>query len=433
MTLKTKNIKSHNFARIMCGAVYLCPLLTIPALTVANVNNAVAASLGGDVNIGRMKSQSGIKRGSWLVLPSISSGLLYDTNLFGDSNPANIQDELIAFSVPKVVAVKSFSGGSLSFDFESVIARYLYDDTNSYTNLNGGVSGQYELTPRISISGASNIQTFSEIRSSTNQDTVQNALEPITGVSFSSNMSLSFNRNRFTHSIDVGYARKDYDPALINNGGNIVLQSQSIKNTESYSLSKSVNYTFSRFVKVYGAGNIDWSYAPNNSVRDVTSYSVNAGADITWTSRLASSFNYSLSKDEFHNAPDSDLLPAYEASLKWTPNAKFNMSVTATHSESGRNYEEGSSSGITESVSGALSYLINKNLSFNAGTSFSKSEFTSTGTKTVESRNLELSTQYAINRNTGLSIGYTYTERESSEANDSFDKETIQGNIVSKF
>lgn len=432
MTLKTKKIKSHNFTRL-CGAVYLCPLLTLPALTVSNVNSAFAASLGGDVNIGRMKSQSGIKRGSWLFLPSISNGLLYDTNLFGDSNSANIQDELIAFSVPKVVAVKSFSGGSVSLDFESVMARYLYDDTNSYTNLKGGISGQYELTPRISVSGASNLQTFSEIRSSTNQDSVQNALEPITGVSFSTNVSLSFNRNRFSHSLEAGYARKDYNAALVNDGGNIVLQDQDVKNTESYSLSKSLNYTFSRFVKVYGAGNIDWSYAPNNPVRDVTSYTVNAGVDITWTSKLASSFNYSLSKDDFHNAPDSELLPAYEASLKWTPNAKFNMSITATHSESGRNFEEGSSSGVTESISGALSYLVSKNLSFNAGSSFSKSEFTSTGTKTVESRNLELSTQYAINRNTGLTIGYTYTERESTEANDSFEKETIQGNIVSKF
>lgn len=429
MTLKKKNITSHNFARQLCGGASLRPLFALMVSFGLFAPDATAQSLGGDVSVGRMKSQTGIKRGSWVLLPSVSNGVLYDTNLFGDSDPATIQDELIAFSVPKIVAVKNFSGGSVSFDFESVIARYLYDDRNSYTDLKGGVSTQYEVAPRVSFSAASNLQTFSEIRSSTNQDTEQSAIEPVTGISFTSNAQLSFNRNRFTHSVSVGYAKKNYNPVQTSTG----LLDQDVRNTESYSLSKSATYTFSRFIKVNGSGNIDWSYAPNNPVRDVTNYTISGGVDITWTSKLASSFNYSLSKDDFHNAADSELLPSYEASLSWTPTEKFSLSLTTSHSESGRNFEEGSTSGVTDSVSGALSYLVNKNLSFKAGTSFSKSEFTSTTSKTVESKNLELSTQYAINRNTGLTIGYTYTERESTDADDSFEKETIQGNIVSKF
>ncbi len=406
------------------------PLFAIPVLacSISATQPLFAQGLSTDVNIGRMASQAGLKKDDWLFLPSVVSGIKYDSNLFKSTNGKI--DDLILYTAPKGVAIKKFKTGSLSFEIESLMTRYLYNDEFSAQDLTGSMSGAFQITPRSTFSFTSSLSRTNDLPSSINQDDPDPATvnEPIANLEFDVSAQLSTTFKRFTTSIKVGYTNTDYEDIGDGLGDN----DQDTRNSEKYSISKDISYAVSRHIKVVTSGFVEATYNPNKPVRDVTSYGGNTELQLTLSSKFSAAFNFGLTKDDFHSVADSDLQPSYEASFAWKPTRHLTVSVNAGQDETSTNFQEGTGSIKKSSISGEIAYVINKNLAVKASTSFKKSDIAQDN-RTVEEQDFELSAQYAINRNMGLVFVYTHDNREVSDNVGNFDRDTVQGSFVAKF
>ncbi len=426
MTKKKTNIISHRFACFMRGRALVCPIFAIPILaaSISGMNTAHADGLNADVNIGKMASQAGLKKDDWLFLPSVVSGIKYDSSLF-KSNTDKVND-LILYTAPKTVAVKKFKSGNLTFEVESLLTRYLYNDEFSAQDLTGSMSGVFQITPRSSLSFSSSLARTNELPSSVNQDDPDpiTATGPIANLELDVSAQLSTTFKRFTSSIKVGYTNTDYE--------DIGAIDQDIRNSEKYSISKDLSFVVSRHIKVVTSGFVEATYNPNNPLRDVTTYGGNTELQLVLSSKLSAAFNFGLTKDDFHSAADSDLQPSFEASIAWQPTRHLTFSVNASQDETSTNFQESAGSIKKNSVSGEVSYNVNKNLSVKASSSFKTSDI-SQDNRTVDELDLELSAQYALNRNMGFVVIYTHDKREASDSVGDFERDTVQGSFVAKF
>lgn len=416
----------------MRSTVSVRPFLVIPIIAGAFAASQplYAQGLSSDVNIGRMANQAGLKKDDWLFLPSVVTGIKYDSNLF-KLNSGKI-DDLIIFSAPKGVAIKKFRNGNLTFEVESLLTRYLYNDEFSAQDLTGSMSGVFQITPRSSLSFSSSIGRTNELPSSVNQDdpdpVTEEVAEPIANLEFDVSAQLSTTFKRFTSSIKVGYTNIDYED--IGSGLNAI--DQDVRNNEKYSLNKEISYVVSRYITVVTSGFVETTYNPNNPFRDVTTYGGNTELQLNLTSKFSAAFNFGLTKDDFHSAQDSDLQPSYEASFSWKPTRRLTVSINAEQDETSTNFQESAGSIKKRGVGGEVAYTINKNLAVKASTSYRKSDI-SQDNRVVEEQDFELSAQYALNRNMGFVFVYTHDNREASDSVGDFERDTVQGSFVAKF
>ncbi|MEM8970526.1 MAG: outer membrane beta-barrel protein [Pseudomonadota bacterium] len=374
------------------------------------------------------------KYGPLTIASETEAALQFDSNVFRSAfNPRSdtilITRQGLTLEYARARGTTELKAGVTSNDYTDL-------QQNSFVNGNASLQHSHELTPLWKIVLSGSVALSNQLPGEPDTDVPDTAAEPIQRITSASSVALEREMKRGKLSFGVNYQNRDYNDVRTIDGG---IADQDFRDTETVRARTSIEHNFSSRLQtivffeasvdeVRGRPNIE-----NELDRDATRYEAGITTSFAITSKLELNLQFSALDERFHDERigDQGLLPTYEASLKWSPFQIATLGVTWQRSEEGVNFAEGGATGTSEVFSFAIDITPTSNLQI--GITGSTNESTFDDGDTILRNNFDATLEYSLNRHTTLSLGYSFTERDSSTANDSFSRDVFRLSAKAEF
>jgi len=369
----------------------------------------------------------GVRAGSWMISPSITTGMLYDSNVF--AAPSGAQADLAAMIQPTLRAHTLWERNGLDLQFSSQSTLYMNHPGLNQTDVGLRGTGWIDVRHDAQI-----LTSFQAVHLHEGVGTLSSptgAIQPTPYDLFSGDVTYRQEFNRLTASIGTRVDSYSYGTTQAQNGS---LIDQSNRDGQVYQVHGRVDYTLSPTLALFTStdGNHrELRGTPQNPL-DSSGYRALTGADIELTHLITGEFAAGYASQRFADVTVGTVAgPTYRALLSWHPTRLLDLHLKAERvvTESA----DTTATGVrADGVEVGADYELRRNVIFSVMGAYELEKFfdqiRTDRVSTADARLKYLLSQYGY-----VSLEYRFIRRDSDIPINSFDKHQVMINVTSQF
>jgi len=369
----------------------------------------------------------GIRSGSWMFNPALTSGLLYDSNVFSSSTFK--RSDIAAVVAPSLRAHTLWErhGIDLKLDGESINYKQNpgLDQTNARLRGSGWFDFAHDMVLLTSFQMAHLNEGVGTLSSPVN------AIQPTPYDLMSGDVTLRKEFNRLTGSFGIGVDSYDYGSTRAQDGSTI---NQDGRDGQIYRLHGRLDYAFSPKLGWFTAveGNERNIRGTPDQTLNSRGYRTLTGFTVALTHLISGEFGAGYAEQSFASSTIGTISgPAYRAMLMWRPTPLIDVHLRAEQIVT--QTSDTSSTGVqADAVQLGVDYEFRRNVIVSVRGGYEKDRFfgqaRSDAVITADSR-----VKYMMNRFGAVSLFHRYTQRNSNIPTFSFDKHQVGINVTAQF
>ena len=369
----------------------------------------------------------GVRAGSWMITPSITTGTIYDSNVFSASTGA--QADLAAMIQPMLRAHTLWERNGLDLQFSS--QSYLYLNHPGLNQTDVGVRGTGWIDVRHDAQILTSFQAAHLHEGVGSLSSPSGAVNPTPYDLFSGDVTYRQEFNRIAASVGSRVDSYAYGTTHAQNGS---LIDQSNRDGQVYKLHGRLDYTLSPKFDLFTsaeANHRELRGTPQNPL-DSSGYRVLTGVDIELTHLITGEFAAGYASQRFADVTVGTVAgPTYRALLKWSPTRLLDVHFKAERviTESA----DTTSTGVrADGLEVGADYELRRNVIFSLMGAYEVEKFfAQVRTDRVTSAGARL--KYLLSQYGYTSIEYRFIQRDSDIPINSFDKHQVMFNVTAQF
>jgi len=369
----------------------------------------------------------GIRDGSWMFLPSLSTGGFYDSNVFSSNSVK--RSDIAATVEPALRAYTLWERHGIDLTVDAQQIAYAANPGLDQTNASVKANAWYDVSRDFAVLTNFQIAHLNLAVGSLSSPT--GAVQPTPYDYFSGDVSIRKEFNRLTTS--VGFRTDSYEYGSTRSANGTVIDQSSLDG-QIYSLHGRADYAIS---SAFG-----WFAAAEGNERDVRglpgqpldSQGVRALSGVTFglTSLLTGEIGAGYVQQRFVDPTIGTIEgPSYRALLTWQPTRLLDIHFKAEQVVT--QVAQTSSTGVlANAVQLGADYELRRNVIASLTGAYEADRFFGMERKddvtTADAR-----VKYLLNRFSSIALYYQYTNRNSDDPLFSYDKHQIGINVTAKF
>jgi hypothetical protein len=355
----------------------------------------------------------GIRVGSFTLLPTLTASAGYDTNIFA-TNTGRVSSPVIAIN-PGLLLSRTEPGNSLSFNANGLIQRYTDASRANYEQFGFKGDGAFDLSSALAIRGGGHYNRQAEPRGTSGD--VAPTGEPSIYYNPGANLELLAGTGPLQLSLGGTYDHFSYNSIMINGA----LQSQAIRNRDTYSVSGQAGVEVGPGILTFVSGSYDRQHYnnsdntnPNNIIANSRGYSVLGGVDLRLTKlvrgRIGVGYlwrDYSLGFARLSGLN-------YDASIVWNVTTLFALTVKAA-----KLIEESPSVGVSGIIANTFSiagdWELTRKILVSAKLDYAREKYRAIS-RIDHRMEPNIMVHYLAGRNMSFDVGYSYRRQYGDSA-----------------
>jgi hypothetical protein len=369
----------------------------------------------------------GIRAGSWMFNPSITTGTLFDSNVF--SSNVDRRADIAAMVQPTLRASTLWErhGLNLSLGAQS----YFYRDNPGLDQTNAGVKGNGWIDVSHDAKILTSFQASHLHEGVGTLSSPAGAVKPTPYDLLSGDITYRQEFNRLAASVGLRIDSYSFGSTVSQNGSVI---DQDNRDGQIYRAHSRIDYAFSPMLGFFTSveGNQrDLRGTPDQPLKS-NGYRVLAGANVEFTHLITGEVAAGYASQQFDPATIGLISgPAYRAMLTWRPTRLIDVNFRAEQivTES----SDTSATGVlADSAQIGVDYELRRNVIVSALGAYERERFFG---QSRTDRVLVLGAQlkYLMNRFSYITLEHKYFQRDSSIPIFSFDKQQVSINVTAQF
>lgn len=353
----------------------------------------------------------GLRVGSFNVAPTLSLGLEKNDNIYYQS--IDKTGDLISQIAPTVTIASDWGRHEITASLAADYANYEKHTTQNTLSWNAGLAG------RLDIHGAN--YAFGGLGYSQNYEPVyasatSGQLEPVKPVKYDAtqaNLGFVVEGNRLKFTGSTGYADYNYFDTTTLTGKPVSEQS---RDYSSWVWTGRGDYAVSPDTSIYAILNANTRRYRLDTVKgqDSDGYDFGVGADFDLTNLVTGSFQVGYLDQKYKNPQYKAIkAPAFKATISYFP-----TEMTTVHFTANRTVNEtpqvNASGFLSSDFSAGVDHELLRNLVLSADYEYITDKYHGLAIDRHDSRSaLNFGARYLISRNLSVNAGYTYSELKS--------------------
>jgi hypothetical protein len=363
----------------------------------------------------------GIRAGAFLIYPSLSVAEVYNDNVYAVDN--NKDDDLITVIEPQVRAESTFSRHRLGLTAGSEISFHVNEEDEDYQDYFVSGDGQLDITRQNFITGEVLFARDHRDRDDPEDEGDREELTEVYRYGGELAFTQLFNRINFTlgaAALRSAYTEsEDADEDDVNYDARL---------RTGYFVSPRINtfiegrYNIERRDREEDFGGIE---------RDSQGWGASVGAEVDLTNLLVGEFSVGYRRQYFDEGDfDEEDGIGYDIDLTWTPTLL--TTVTASGGADFRpTTEEEAEANFRSSVGLGVEHELLRNVILAANVGYNRDDFS--GIDRIDNTiTAGGGVSYLINRNLSIDAGYNYTTRWSDDEDEEFDRNLVRIGVTGR-
>lgn len=357
----------------------------------------------------------GIRAGSFLLYPSLTSKLVFDSNVFAQA--AGEISDWAAVTIPRIVAESNWSRHALMFELLARDTRYFNQTSQDHTDVHGRIVGRLDVRRDLAIQGS--LRLAREHTTLGSGDALGLAAEPVPDTVFDSELAIKKTFNRVKVTLRGGYESHNYEDVPAFGGGTL---DQDFRDADAYEAGGRVAVAISPDTNIFG----DVTYTrteyenPSATLSDSDTVRALAGFEFAPSALVRGEIGVGYTWRGYDGPGIADEEGfAYFADVIWNPTPL----VTVTIGGEGRIEDTtiaGASGRISRSGHVVVDYEVLRNLIVSPQITLEQKDYTGIGRDDILIAP-GIQVDYMANRHLHVGGEYFFRSRDSSV--DSFDYE----------
>ena len=370
----------------------------------------------------------GIHAGGFTVYPQASVTGEYDDNIY--ASDTNTKSDFITKLATSVAVNSNWSRHALNFI--AGVEKSLFNSHSGENRLdwNVGLNGSLDVTRNTQINGGLSYQKLHEDRGDPNSPGASS--EPVPYKLFNATAAIDQRFNRMTAELSGQLDDYNYDNVVSTTGTPI---DQDFRDRKEYTEALKLGYDVSPDTNVYVKGSLNQrKYDQHPPVvalnRDSKGYAAVVGSDFRLSNLAQGGIYIGYQKQNYDSAALSDISGlSYGADVEWYVTPLMTVTVNA---DSAINETTSAASGyLAQSVGLRIDHELLRNLLLNAKVGYENDDYTGIS-RTDDIITAGFGADYLLNRNFSISIGYNYTNRNSSITGSDYSRNMIGLTLTGK-
>lgn len=399
---------------MVCGGLRAASLLAIASVLQLAPLPAFSQDVDGLPDVADRYDGTGMHVGSFWLLPTLESGLFYDSNIYARSK--NIKGGLGAYVAPRVKLESDWGLHGLNIDLGATQFAYFEDAGLNRTSVDGSIEGRFDLRRDLVLLGGIKGGLFDDAVGDINSNSL--AADPTRHREFETWASLNKAFNRLSVSIGGGYHYYDYDDVASILGGKI---DQDFRDGDVYEAGSRISYAISPGTRVFGDFRYNWRDY-NGGGADSDGWRGLAGLEFELTRLVRGEIGVGYMDQGYANGPDATGL-SYHAGLTWNPTPLMTVKLDAD-----RTIEDSAIAGASGSIADALKlsvdYELKRGIVLTPSAQITHLDYIGPVGDSL-SYNLGVNLDYSMNRFMSVGMSYVYTNSDLSGPSNDFDRHVI--------
>lgn len=368
----------------------------------------------------------GIRAGSFIMYPSVTSSVSYTDNQF--AQPTNEQDDTIFVIAPEITVESQWSRHSLNLRGGLASSFHDKNDSDDATDYGVGAEGRLDITRSTSLSVSGGYDVTHEDRGDPDQPAA--AVEPTQVTEVTAEAALNQRFNRLSLRPAISFSDIDFEDVALIGGGSV---NNDDRDRQELVASLRGGYEVSPALEVFVEGRyrtIDYDGFDDNLGgggvvrRDSDGYDALVGASFDVGRLARGEVAVGYTEQDY----DSSLIPSidgfiYEAGIFW-----FLTELTTLNLSGTRQTEEttlaGASGNITTEGTLRVDHELLRNLLIGVEGSYANETFEGIG-REDDNYSAGVDVTYLINRNLRAQVGYEFESRATNAIGADFDQNTV--------
>jgi len=369
----------------------------------------------------------GIRAGSWMFNPALSSGGFYDSNVFSSSTAKRADMAAVFEPTLRAHTLWERHGIDLKLDTQSTV----YNQNSSLNQNNASLKGNAWIDIAHDMAVLTNFQIAHLNEGVGTLSAPTNAVTPTPYNLLSGDITLRKQFNRLTTSIGFRTDSYDFGSARAQDGTVI---NQDGRDGQIYSLHSRIDYAFSSALGWFGGveGNQrDIRGIPGHTL-DSQGYRALSGFTVGLGNLVTGEFGAGYVQQRFDDPTIGTVEgPSYRARLTWRPtrllDIHFNAEQLVTQTS------DTSATGVlANALQLGLDYELRRNVIVSLAGGYETDRFFGQQRKDRVTTS-DARVKYLVNRFSSISAYYRYTARDSDIAIFSYDKHLVGMNVTAQF
>lgn len=369
----------------------------------------------------------GIRYGSWMINPALTSGGFFDSNVFSSNTTKNSDFAAVVEPTLRAHTLWERHGIDLKLDAQSMIYNQFSSLNQNNISLKG--SGWYDVARDIKVLGSFQVAHLNEGVGTLSSPV--NAVAPTPYNLYSGDVAVRKEFNRLAASVGMGVKSYDYQSTRAQDGSTI---NQDGRDGQIYTVHGRLDYALSPFLGWFAAleGNERQIRGAPGHTLDSDGYRALSGITLGRANLLSGEIGGGYVSQRFDDPTIGTISgPSYHASLLWRPtrlldlHAKAEQLVTETSDTS-------SSSVLANAFQVGADYELLRNVVISLTGEYENDKFFGQTRKdTVTSTDARI--KYMLNRFASVSVYHRYTDRKSDIPEFSYEKHLVGINVTAQF
>jgi hypothetical protein len=373
----------------------------------------------------------GLRGGEFIVLPSLTAGAMYNSNVFNTQNAT--QSDWAFELAPALRVISDLPRHALSFLVGAHSLFYNRLTSENTTDVTTDLRGRLDIDRATNVSIDGGYQYLHEARGA--PDLPGNAAEP-TRYSMGT-VEGTFNHafNRLQVDAGVSYQRLDYEATKLNPPGPATLDNRD-RDRDTVSVFGQAGYEFSPGYSAFLRGSYnnrtyDLTTDSAGYARDSHGMEVDGGVQFEITRLIIGQIYAGYLEQDFEDVRFNTVSGgAFGAQLEWYPTELTTLRFGVRHSVEETTIA-GASSYTTSHVSLGVDHELLRNLILSLDGVFENNDYNGFP-RTDKFWGFSLGAMYLVNRNLQLNLGYVFSRRDTNQTGLDYDNSTVRIGAVGK-
>ena len=369
----------------------------------------------------------GIRTGAWMVNPTLTAGTFYDSNVFSDSS--NSRSDIAADLSAGLRAHSLWERHGINVGLSAHSVLYRTFSTMSHTDATIGGTGHLDIDHSTQLLGGFNAAYLHVLPGSL--DAPLGAVEPTPFSRISGNLGLRKESGRVTTVVGAGVDSYKFGSTRTGNGSIINLDPQ---DGQIYKAQGRIGYAFSEKSAFFTSVEGNWRDLRGTPTQSLESngYRALAGLDLELTHLIKGEIAAGYMQQNFFASSIGDISgPAYRVMLTWSPSRQVDVHLNAEQIVT-QSWDLSTNGILASAVQLAVDYEFRPNVVLLSAATFERDRFQGqTRVDNVYVAGTQI--KYLMNNVTAISLGYTYTRRDSNAPDASYDKHRVSVNASARF
>lgn len=352
----------------------------------------------------------GVRLGGFVMYPTLQEATGYDDNVYATENDK--KDDFFVVSNPQIAFMSNWNKHSLRVSGGWTNYTYFKETALNRNDLNLNAIGQLDITRDANLKASVGIAELHETPGSSGAPTdasEANKYQLITG-----GLGYGQRFNRMTSALSFGYQNYKYENVSRIGGGEIL---ESNRNYDKYLVDWRVGYDVSPNVNVYLKPGYNWvdytNQLPSEITRSSDGYTIAAGVQFAITQLIIGDV-FGGYQNQTYDAYSDVSLPYYGVNVSWYATGLTTVRLGAGSAVNETNVL-GSQGYVSQAVGLGIDHELLRNLLLSLDGGYESDDYKSTS-RTDDYWKGGFQANYLINRNFAVGLGYTLTNRDSTNA-----------------